>query len=182
LHYVPPVASDAELRALIDRIAAGEEFFAEEIGHQFYAGDTPLHVVAAAFRPGLVRELLSAGADVSARNRRGAQALHYAADANPTSPTWDPPAQREVIECLLGAGADPNAGDKGGVTPLHRAVRNRCAAAVDALLKGGADPSRPNGSGSTPAQLALWSTGRGGTGSVESREQQKEIVRLLGMV
>ncbi len=80
---------------------------------------------------------------------------------------------------LIDAGADPDATDKSGVTPLHRAVRTRCAAAVNALLDGGADVRRQNKSGSTPLQLAIWTTGRGGTGSPESKAQQEEIVRLL---
>jgi hypothetical protein len=67
----------------------------------------------------------------------------------------------------------------GGVTPLHRAVRNRCAAAVQALLAAGADRRRKNGSGSTPAQLAKVTSGRGGTGSPEAKAQQAEILRLL---
>jgi ankyrin repeat protein len=79
----------------------------------------------------------------------------------------------------VAAGADPNAVDQGGVTPLHRAVRNRCAAAVRALLDGGADARRKNKRGSTPMQLATQNTGRGGTGSPEAKAQQQEIVRLL---
>ena len=204
-----PVASDAALMRLITAIVADDattvstllaaspvlavthvklpdatrqtarDYFFDDIGHYVYAGDTALHMAAAAFRAPMVDELLAVGADVHARNRRGAQPLHYAVDGVPGSPTWNPQAQREIIESLLGAGADPNAIDKGGVTPLHRAVRNRCAAAVDALLQGGADPHRPNKKGSTPAQLAVWKTGRGGSGSPEALEQQEEIVRLL---
>ena len=77
------------------------------------------------------------------------------------------------------AGADPNAVDKSGVTPLHRAVRTRCSAAVRALLDGGADARRKNKGGSTPMRLATLNTGRGGSGSPESKAQQKEILRVL---
>ena len=63
--------------------------------------------------------------------------------------------------------------------PLHRAVRNRCAAAVSALLHAGADARRTNKSGSTPMRLATRNTGRGGSGSPESKAQQQEIIRLL---
>jgi ankyrin repeat protein len=52
------------------------------------------------------------------------------------------------------AGADPNALDHSGVTPLHRAVRTRCAAAVQDLLEGGADMLAKNKSGATPLRLA----------------------------
>lgn len=158
---------------------SSREFFLAEIRHYVYAGDTALHVAAAAHRPGIARLLLDAGADLAARNRRGAQPLHYAADGGPGSPAWNPSAQAETIRILIEAGADPNATDRSGVMPLHRAVRNRCAAAVRALLDGGADPELPNGSGSTPMQLAGWTTGRGGSGSAAAKAEQREIVRLL---
>ncbi|HEY6430138.1 MAG TPA: ankyrin repeat domain-containing protein [Acidimicrobiales bacterium] len=95
------------------------------------------------------------------------------------NPRFDPESQCATIGRLLAAGADPNAADKGGSTPLHRAVRNRCAGAVEVLLAGGADPLRDNGRGSTPTKLAGLTTGRGGSGSPAAKEQQAEIVRLL---
>ena len=158
---------------------AAKAYFLDEIKHYVYAGDTALHIAAAAYQRETVRKLIAMGADVRAKNRRGAEPLHYAVDGAPGSRTWNPPAQAETIACLIEAGADPNAVDQGGVTPLHRAVRNRCAAAVSALLQGGADPTRKTKSGSMPMQLATQNTGRGGTGSPESKAQQEEIVRLL---
>jgi ankyrin repeat protein len=47
--------------------------------------------------------------------------------------------QCEVIDYLIAAGADPNAVDKNGVTALHRSVRSRCSAAVDASSTGKSD-------------------------------------------
>jgi ankyrin repeat protein len=157
------------------------EQYLEEIDHHLYLGDTPLHIAAAAYRVLIIRELVACGADVSARNRRGAEPLHYAADGIPGSQNWNPAAQREAVEALLDAGADPNAIDKSGVAPLHRAVRTRSAAAVAALLDGGADPELTNKRGSTPLQLATRMTGRGGSGSPEARAEQAEIIRLLGL-
>ena len=156
-----------------------EEYFLEEIRHIVYAGDTALHIAAAAYEVGIVRELVNAGASAAAANRRGAQPLHYAVDGGPGNARWNPVVQRDTVLCLLQLGADPNAFDKNGTAPLHRAVRNRCAAAVNALLDGGADPRAPNRRGSTPVQLACWMTGRGGAGSAEAKAQQTEIVRLL---
>jgi len=154
-------------------------YYLDAIGHYVYAGDTALHVAAAAYRREIVQKLIAMGADVRARDRRGAEPLHAAAVGAPGSATWNPAAQAETVTCLIAAGADPNAIDNSGVTPLHRAVRTRCAAAVRALLAGGADAQRQNKSGSTPMLLATQNTGRGGTGSPEAKAQQKEIVQLL---
>ena len=145
----------------------------EPIGHYFYAGDTALHLAAAAHDPVLVEVLLELGALVDARNRRGAQPLHYAVDA------LDARGVAAVIAALVAAGADPNAKDKSGVAPLHRAVRARCAPGVRALLESGADVNLRNGSGSSPMKLATMATGRGGSGSPEARAQQAQIVELL---
>jgi ankyrin repeat protein len=151
------------------------DFFFEEIAHYCYAGDTALHMAAAAFRRPVAELLVAHGADCGVRNRRGARPLHYAADAN----RWEPTAQAETIAYLLTVGADPNALDNSGVAPLHRAVRTRSLSAVRALLDGGADPRAPNKAGSTPLHLAVQTTGRGGSGSEHAREQQTGIIRLL---
>src|SRR5580704_8488346 len=150
-------------------------FFFSEIAHYLYVGDTALHMAAAAFRRPAAELLNAHGADCRAKNRRGAEPLHYAADAN----HWDPTAQAETIEYLLSVGADPNALDRSGVAPLHRAVRTRSMPAVRALLDGGAKPKSPNKAGSTPLHLAVQTTGRGGSGSEHARQQQAGIIRLL---
>ena len=154
---------------------AAATFFFSEIAHYLYTGDTALHMAAAAFRRPVARLLVAHGADCRAKNRRGAEPLHYAADAN----RWNPKAQAEIIKYLLSIDADPNALDNSGVAPLHRAVRTRSAAAVRALLDGGANPRAPNKSGSTPLHLAVQTTGRGGSGSQQARQQQAGIIRLL---
>lgn len=154
-------------------------FYFKEIEHYVYAGDTALHVAAAAYRTDIAKELVGHGTDVSARNRLGAQPIHYASIGQPGSETWAPKEQAAIVAYLLHAGADPNAADKSGVTPLHRAVRTRCSAAVRVLLANGADPWRKNGSGSTPLHLAVQNTGRGGSATVAASEQQREIIGLL---
>ena len=150
-------------------------FFFADIAHYLYAGDTALHMAAAGFRRRVAELLVAHGANCRAKNRRGAEPLHYAADAN----RWDPAAQAEMIKYLLLIGADPNAVDGAGVAPLHRAVRTRSLAAVRALLDGGANSRQPNKAGSTPLHLAVQTTGRGGSGSPQARDQQAGIVRLL---
>jgi len=154
-------------------------FFLPVIMRHVYAGDTALHIAAAAYDVRLVKALLTCGATLDARNRRGAAPLHYAADGIPGSKYWNPRAQAATIASLVRAGADPNAQDKSGVTPLHRAVRTRCAAAVRTLLAAGADPRLKNNRGSTPIALAVVDSGRGGTGSAAARAQQAQIVALL---
>jgi ankyrin repeat protein len=146
--------------------------------HWLYRGDTPLHLAAARRRYEAARALLGAGTPVNAVNRRGAAALHYACDSRPLSPTWDPDAQRRVIELLVSAGATVDQPDRGGVTPLHRAVRARSPAAVAALLSAGADPhAATRKAGSTPLHLAVAPTGAGGTAG--AADLQLEIIRLL---
>jgi ankyrin repeat protein len=132
-------------------------------------------LAAAAFRRRVAAVLVAHGADCRAKNRRGAEPLHYAADAN----RWEPAAQAEMISYLISIGANPNALDSSGVAPLHRAVRTRSLAAARALLDGGASSRQPNTRGSTPLHLAVQTTGRGGSGSLQAREQQAGIVRLL---
>ena len=173
-----PALVSATLEGGATRTSSKPWFF-DEILHYVYAGDTALHVAAAAYRDALVVPLMESGANVRARNRRGAEPLHYAADGGPGAPHWDPRAQAATIASLLACGADPNAVDNSGVAPLHRAVRGRCAAAVRALLDGGADARKKNKSGSTPLALAQRPTGRGGAGSPAAKAQQAEIITLL---
>jgi Ankyrin repeats (3 copies)/Ankyrin repeat len=169
-----PVLVRAAVTTGASRKAARDYFF-PEIRHYLYAGDTALHMAAAGFKPEIAQILIDRGASCAAKNRRGAEPLHYASDCN----TRNPAAQVAVIECLIRAGADPNALDKSGVAPIHRAVRTRSAPAVEALLKGGAKPNLPNKSGSTPLHLAVQNTGRGGSGSAGAIEQQRQIIVIL---
>lgn len=155
--------------------ADASRYFFPQIRHYLYAGDTALHIAAAGFRFEIAQALIEHGADSTAKNRRGAEPLHYASDAN----TWHPAAQVATIECLVRAGANPDSADKSGVAPIHRAVRTRCAAAVQALLSAGAKPDLANKNGSTPLHLAVQNTGRGGSGDPEAVEQQRQIILLL---
>jgi len=161
------------------RLARRDEFFIAECHAQLYQGDTALHAAAFAYDVEIARDLVARGADLRARNRRGAEPLHAATIGAPGTTHWNPARQRAVIEYLVDAGADPNATALGGVTPLHRAVRNRCAAAVETLLRAGADPRLANDHGSTASDLARWTTGRGGAGSEAAKIEQRAIIDLL---
>lgn len=155
------------------------QYFFDQIRHYFYAGDSALHMAAAACQWRVVEKLIALGADISARNRRGAEPLHYAVDIGLDLPLWNAETQSRIIATLIRSGADPNALDKSGVAPLHRAIRNRNANAVRALIAGGADPQAPNGKGSTPLLLATHNTGKSGSGSAQAKAQQEEILCIL---
>lgn len=151
-----------------------------EIVHWLYAKDTPLHLAAAGHRVVIARMLLEAGADPnSARNHRQGRPLHYAADGYIQSPSFDTARQVKMVRVLLIAGADLHAVDKNGATALHRAVRTRCAAAVECLLQAGADPTVWNHSGATPFHLAAQNTGRGGTGDQAAKAAQRRIIESM---
>ena len=155
-----------------------DEVLVAELPHMLYRGDTPLHLAAAGLRYAAARALLVAGAPVAAVNRRGATPLHYAGDPRPSSPTWDPAAQRRIIELLIARGAAVDRPDRGGVTALHRAVRGRSPEAVAALLAAGADPhAATKKAGSTALHLAVAPTGASGT--ADTSELQLDIVRRL---
>src|ERR1700742_3650115 len=96
--------------------------FLDAIGQYIYAGDTALHVDTCAYAMTIVRKLIANGADIRARNRRGAAPLHLAAMGVPGGIHWTPRAQAATIACLIDACADPNAVDNSGVAPLHCAV------------------------------------------------------------
>ena len=86
-----PTAS-AEVGATRQR---GGRLLPRHICHYVYGGDTALHVAAAAFRRPTPQKLpIRHGAHVGARNRRGAQPLHYASDGNHANPA----AQAATIE------------------------------------------------------------------------------------
>ena len=174
LDHTPSMVT-VPLRAGASRQDPGP-YFLLPIRHYVYAGDTALHVAAAAHDRGVAETLVVQGATVGARNRRGAEPLHYAADGSPGA---DAKAQRQLISFLIDAGADPNALDKSGVSPLHRAVRNRCSEGVSVLIDKGANPLLMNKSGSTPLHLAVQNTGKSHSGSDAAKEEQRRIIVSL---
>src|SRR5260370_37973810 len=80
-------------------------YYLDQIGRYIFAGDTALHIAAAAYQTEIVRKLITAGADVHARNRHGDEPLHAAAVGLPGSRTWNPSAQAATIVCIIKAGA-----------------------------------------------------------------------------
>jgi ankyrin repeat protein len=138
--------------------------------------------VAAKFNHGDVVEiLLTAGADVNARDRAGRTALRWAL-------SWGD--QATMVERLLRAGAEVDARDAEGETPLISAAilgRERCARV---LLTARADPEATAHEGSvagaTPLMLAA-SFGHPGVvgallaaaANVRARDPEGRTARLL---
>jgi Ankyrin repeats (many copies) len=160
--------------------ASSTSILAKAIPHWIYPGDTALHIAAMAHRPEMAELLLKAGADArSVSWYRNAQPLHYAADGYVSGKSYNAKRQVQTISVLLKAGADVHARDKNGATPLHRAVRTRCAAAVECLLDAGADPAAKNKPGSTAFHLAVQNTGHGGSGSAIAKAAQRRIIEAF---
>ena len=94
-------------------------------------GATPLMVAAGHGHDQIVRELITAGADVNVKSNYKHTALHYASG-------W---GMSSVIKTLAEAGANLNVQDKPEVTPLMEAAYQGHADVVVELIRAGADVS-----------------------------------------
>jgi ankyrin repeat protein len=95
--------------------------------------------------PAILRLLLNAKADVSARGPRGTTALMTAAKKR----------KLPAVEILLEAGADPNAVSDDGRTALIDAASAGCLGSVAALIAAGADVNHSDKRGVTPLYAAV---------------------------
>jgi hypothetical protein len=86
-----------------------------------YAGDTALHMAAAAFKRPVAEVLVRRGADCRARNRRAGPHCRYAADAS----HWDRRPGPKRSRCVISVGADRQRLDDSSVAPITRPVRTR---------------------------------------------------------
>src|SRR5256885_2886525 len=152
----------SEVAAIVARVPGAiaqrmqQDALVTELPHMLYGGDTPLHLAAAALRYDVARALLASGAPVDAVNRRGATVLHYACDSRPSSATWDPTAQRRIIELLVSRGAAVYPPGRGRGTALPPAgPRPRPAAGSALPAPRAAPPPPPQKGGPTPVPPAV---------------------------
>ncbi len=108
-------------------------------------GPALLHMAVWRGRAEEIKELLSAGAQLDARDEKGRTPLHEAA-------FW---GRVEAIKALLSAGAQLDARDKYGNTPLHEAAWGGKVEAIKALLSAGAQLHARNEAGETPLDVAV---------------------------
>ena len=106
LHYAAGHGDLAMVKALVARGANVNQTIKK-------SGETPLITACRDWAHSyIVSPLLSAGADVNARDKNGRTALHYAVD---------PLLNIPLVELLLEKGADPTQADNFGVTPIAQA-------------------------------------------------------------
>jgi len=113
---------------------------------RFDYGLTALQLAAEKGQEGMVRYLLSNGADIDSRDQPGNTALHVAVRKG----------YRTIATLLLDAGSDVNVRDYNGNAPIHESLTaNDNFAMTTMLLDRGADPNLKNGSGSTPLHMTV---------------------------
>jgi hypothetical protein len=113
-------------------------------------GYTALMGAARGASLGMIRFLLSRGAQVGLADKRGYTALHWAV----AQPVGDASDQVSCLCALLDAGAVPNTQNEEGITPLMNAAWFGCRDSVRELLRRGADPLTRDKKGRAAKDLA----------------------------
>jgi hypothetical protein len=104
--------------------------------------ETPLMRAAFGGEPRIVERLLAAGASVSAQDKSGQTAMHFAARGLDESP--------RIVAALIAAGAAVDAPDADGETPLMLAADGPSVPKLKMLLANGANPNAADHRGYTP--------------------------------
>ena len=133
--YTPlQIVCDVDEKELEDRVACVELLLAHGASpNGTPSGKTPLMSAAVKMHLGIVRMLLSAGADVNETRISGDRGIYeyccsalvlavFAYAEDNTMPHGDPPGCDTIIEALLRAGADTNPQKWGGRTVMEHAI------------------------------------------------------------
>jgi ankyrin repeat protein len=139
LHYA---AMDGKTSLVAGLLAAGSDVDQRVEGR----GLTPLHLAGGAGHAGVIRQLLSHGADINSVDSNGQTPLHGMMGC----------ACEESVRMLLKAGADVHRADRWGDTPLHYAARSNEAVTTRLLLEAGADPNGADDQGWTALHHAVY--------------------------
>jgi ankyrin repeat protein len=151
----PPLPLDPVLATMITAARSGSRSAMESLlgvrrdllNAKDPGGSTLLHHAAAFGRIDTLACLLDAGADLTAKNRRGSTPLHWAIH------------DEAKVRLLLSRGAAVNVRQVEGRTPLYQAASlGNATAIVKLLLANGADPHIATANGRTPLMAAA---GRG---------------------
>eukprot|EP01134_Creolimax_fragrantissima_P006467 CFRG6467T1 len=105
---------------------------------------TALHIAAYFGDVGIVSELISHGADLTARSQNGSRPLHLASTLG----------KLEVVAKLLEHGVDVDKVDRTKSTALHKAVDKGELEVAELLVGFGANPTAANRKGETPVSIA----------------------------
>ena len=106
---------------------------------------TPLHKAAKEGEVKKVQSLVSNGANVNAKDRRGLRPLHHAAGGG----------YIEIVKLLIANGAKVDAGDEVSFTPLIWAADGGHKEVLELLLANGADINGKNWNGDTALSQAI---------------------------
>lgn len=170
----PPVFSARDAKSVKMLSAAGADLNRRDVN-----GSTPLHMAAASGSSGVIKALLTGGADPSARaGQWGFVPLQDAARlrrvaairalmTHPPAPNLVARAMIELIQspkarplaalaALLDAGADPNegAGHPKEILPIHIAAASGNVKTLELLVGAGADLNRADADGQTAVLIA----------------------------
>jgi len=142
------LCAEGSLEQVVDAVNDGAD-----VNAKGYGGRTPL-MIAAAYNPDpeVVKFLIEAGADVSARTDEGWSAEGGLTPLMVAAGNCDP----DAIRALIDAGSDVNARNRAGWSPLLLTAGNEKSnpEALRVLIEAGADVNAHDGEGNTPLLLA----------------------------
>jgi rhodanese-related sulfurtransferase len=140
----PMAGESVKLDAALQQWLAALEFPAGGINAVIANATTPLIKASHSGEHGIVRLLITAGAEVNARNADGNNALWMACVGG----------HRDIIDMLVGAGIEIDNRNDNGATALMYAASSGKAAIVERLLAKGADVTAETPDGFSALDLA----------------------------